>query len=210
MFFDLRNSRLVKPSIFNAIVAPRPIAWVSSSSIDGTINLAPFSYFTLLSSSPPTVIFSCVNPVDRREKDTLRNIRSSKEYVINMVSRAFLESMHVTSEPAPYGVNEFDMVNLPAIRSETVQAPRVDGTPAALECRLLKLVRIRPELPDDLGCTAVIGRVTGLYVASHFLDAAGHFRSIDAGLMARLGGNLYSELGQITQLASVAHNHKAR
>ena len=206
MFFDLRKSPLKKPSIFNAIVAPRPIAWVSSSSTDGNINLAPFSYFTLLSSSPPTVIFSCVNPRQGGEKDTLRNIRSSKEYVINMVSREYLEAMHSTSKPTPYGLNEFEMADIPSTPSETVQVPRVDGTPAALECRLLRLIRIRPEHEDDLGSTAVIGRVTGLYVAPHLIDSAGYFQSVDAGLVARLGGSLYSELGAITQLASVAHN----
>ncbi|WP_370635934.1 flavin reductase family protein [Paralcaligenes sp. KSB-10] len=206
MFFDLRKSTLIKPSILNAIVAPRPIAWVSSSSAGGGVNLAPFSYFTLLTNSPPTVIFSCVNPTDRREKDTLQNIRSSKEYVINMVSRDFLEAMHSTSRPAPYGTNEFDMINLRSTHSENVKAPRVEGTPAALECKLLKLVRIRPEHHDDLGCTAVIGRIVGLYVARHLLDSDGRFRSIEAGLVARLGGNLYSELGEITELASVARS----
>lgn len=209
MFFDLRESPSPKPSIFNAIVAPRPIAWVSSASLDGRINLAPFSYFTLLSSSPPTVIFSCVNPVDRQDKDTLRNIRSSKEYVINMVSREFLEAMHLTSKPAPYGVNEFEMANVASASSETVRPPRVDGTPAALECRLLQLVEVAPERDGELGATAVIGRVTGLYVAEHLIDSSGRFRSIDAGLMARLGGSLYSELGNITPLAPVAHNQYA-
>jgi len=205
MFFDLRNASLAKPGILNAIVVPRPIAWVSSSSLTGDINLAPFSYFSLLSSSPPTVMFSCVNPTDRREKDTLRNIRDSKEYVINLVSKASLESMHLTSTPTPYGTNEFDIADLRSAPSENVIAPRVEGTPAALECTLHKLVTIDPERENDLGCTVVIGRIIGLYIAPHLLDEHGHFRSIEAGLMARLGGNLYSELGQITELASVAH-----
>jgi flavin reductase (DIM6/NTAB) family NADH-FMN oxidoreductase RutF len=204
MFFDLREAPLAKPSILNAIVAPRPIAWVSSSNVEGGVNLAPFSYFTLLTNSPPTVIFSCVNPTDRREKDTLQNIRSSKEYVINMVSKDFLESMHFTSRPFPYGTNEFDMADLRSARSENVMPPRVEGTPAALECKLLRLVKIRPENPGDLGCTAVIGRIIGVYIAADLLDSDGRFQSIEAGLVARLGGNLYSELGEITDLAPVA------
>jgi len=205
MFFDLDKAALPKPSLLNAIVAPRPIAWVSTLSKAGTTsNLAPFSYFNLLTNSPPTVMFSCVNPSDRREKDTLRNIRSTREYVINMVSRDLLEPMHASSRPAPYGTSEFDMVGVRRTPSETVAPPRVEGVPAALECRLLRLVRIPAAHAGELGCTAVIGRIVGLYVAPHLLGDDGRFRSHDAGLVARLGGNLYSEFGVITELASVA------
>lgn len=204
MFADLRGKRLDKPSIFNAIVAPRPIAWVSTLDAQGTANLAPFSYFNLLANRPPTVVFSCANPDDRREKDTLANIRGSGQFVINLVSRELLEQMHSTSTPVAAGVSEFEQFGIEPAPSETVRPPRVRHAPASLECELLQLVPIAPELPQDIGGTAIIGRIVGLHLERRFIDGNGRFDSRAARLMARLGGNMYSELGEITELAPLA------
>lgn len=204
MFADLRGKRLDKPSIFNAIVAPRPIAWVSTLDAQGSANLAPFSYFNLLANRPPTVVFSCANPDDRREKDTLANIRASGQFVINLVSRELLEQMHSTSTPVPAGVSEFEQFGIEPAPSENVRPPRVRHAPASLECELLQLVPIAPDLPQDIGGTAIIGRIVGLHLERRFIDGNGRFDSRAARLMARLGGNMYSELGEITELAPLA------
>lgn len=204
VFFDLRAAALEKPSLLNAIVAPRPIAWVSTIDAQGVTNLAPFSYFNLLSNSPPTVVFSCVNPADRSEKDTLGNVRATGQFVINMVSRELLELMHRSSAPWPAGTSEFEHLRIDPVASAHVRPPRVRAAPAALECTLLHLIPIAPERPGEPGCTAVIGRVVGLHVAAHLLDARGRFSSREAGLVARIGGHGYAELGAITELAPVA------
>jgi len=204
MFFDLREARLSRPSLLNAIVAPRPIAWVSTLNEDGVVNLAPFSYFNLLTNSPPTVVLSCVNATDRPAKDTLRNIRRSGEFTISMVSRELLEVMHQSSAPMPFGVSEIDALGIDATPSTNVRPPRVRAAPAALECTLLQEIAVPAERPGDLGCTALVARIVGLYIAPHLLDDAQRFRTVDAHLVARIGGNFYAELGPLTEIASVA------
>ncbi len=115
-----------------------------------------------------------------------------------------LEAMHATSRPVPHGVSEFELMGVEQVQSDHVRPPRVRDAPAAFECRLLQLVPVEPELPGDIGSTAVIGRITGLHVDPRFIDANGRFMSVASGLMARLGGNFYSELGTITELAPLA------
>jgi flavin reductase (DIM6/NTAB) family NADH-FMN oxidoreductase RutF len=205
MYFDLLGPQAPRLSIFNAIVAPRPIAWVSTVDEDGVANLAPFSYFNLLTSNPPTTIFSCTAPGDRREKDTVANVRSTGEFVINIVSHELLHAMHASSATVPHGVDEFALAGVARTASANVRPPRVSAAPAALECRAIQFLEIEAERAGDSRCTAVIGRVVGLHVAPEFLDANGRFDSVRARLMARLGGHQYAELGTVTELASLVH-----
>jgi flavin reductase (DIM6/NTAB) family NADH-FMN oxidoreductase RutF len=205
MFVDLRTQRHDRPSIFNSLVVPRPIAWVSTVDADGLANLAPFSYFNLLASSPATVVFSCVNAADRDEKDTLSNIRATRQFVVNLVSRELLEAMHATSAPALRGVDEFELAGIARAAGTCVDAPRVLAAPAALECRLLQFLELPPEHQGELGATAVVGRVVGLHVADEFLDAQGRFDSVRACLVSRLGGPQYAGIGDITEIAPVSH-----
>lgn len=204
MFFDVLGDRARRWTILNAIVAPRPIAWVSSVDADGVTNLAPFSYFNLLSNSPPTLVFSCVTPGDRTERDTLSNVMATGEFVVNVVSRGLLEAMHATSRPVPRGVSEFALAGVLPAASVHVRPPRVEGAPASLECRLLHCLPIAPEHPGEAGCTAVVGRIVGVHVAPDLLDPHGRFDSARARLMARLGGPQYAELGEIIELAALA------
>lgn len=204
MFLDILGDRSTRWTILNALVAPRPIAWVSSMDAKGHTNLAPFSYFNLLCNSPPTLIFSCMNPGDRQERDTLANVTATGEFVVNIVSRDLLDAMHATSAPVPRGVSEFDYAGITPEASVHVRPPRVHGAPAALECRVLQYLPIPPQRPGEAGCTAVVGRVLGVHVARELLDARGRFDSRRARLMARLGGPQYAELGEITELAAVA------
>lgn len=208
MFFDLHGPVLPdvpRPSIFTALIAPRPIGWVSSVSSHGVVNLAPFSYFNLLSSSPATVIFSCTAPTDRHEKDTLANVKATGEFVINLVSRELLVAMHKSSSPVPNGVNEFEFAGVDSAPSVHVKPPHVRAAPAALECRLLQLINIEPERLGDSHATAVLGRVVGLHIAAEFLNDQYRFDTISARLITRLGGNQYAEIGTITELPSLVH-----
>jgi flavin reductase (DIM6/NTAB) family NADH-FMN oxidoreductase RutF len=202
MFHDLLRESGFKRSIFNAIVAPRPIGWISSMALDGRINLAPFSHFNLVSTAPAVLIFSCNTPADRQEKDTLSNVRATGEFVCNMVSHALVEAMNATSAPVPHGHNEFELAGIEPAASVHVAPPRVAASPAALECRLLRFVDIEPEQPGDTRSTVVFGRVVGVHIAEGFLDAKGRFDTARARPVTRLGGIQYAEAGTIFELPS--------
>jgi flavin reductase (DIM6/NTAB) family NADH-FMN oxidoreductase RutF len=145
-----------------------------------------------------------VNSTDRDEKDTLANIRATRQFVVNLVSHPLLEAMHATSAPAPRGIDEFDMARVKRTASACVDAPRVSTAPAAMECRLLRFLELEPEHEGELGATAVVGRVIGLHVADEFFDEEGRFDSVRARLMSRLGGPHYAAIGEVTELGPVS------
>lgn len=202
MFFDLNQSPGFKRTVFNAIVAPRPIGWISSVDEHGTANLAPFSHFNLVSTAPPVLIFSCNTPADRPEKDTIANVRATGEFVVNLATLALAEAMNATSAPAPRGVDEFELAGLQKAASVLVRPPRVAASPAALECRVLRFVDIDPEKPGETRSTVVFGRVVGVHIAEGFLDANGRFDTAKARPLTRLGGTQYAEAGAIFDLPS--------
>src|SRR3954466_15994508 len=102
MFVDPRTAKDLNRAIFNAIVAPRPIGWISSQSPDGVVNLAPFSHFNIVSTPPPVLLFSCNTPADRPQKDTLANVRATGEFVYNLATYELREAVNATSTPAPF------------------------------------------------------------------------------------------------------------
>lgn len=202
MFFDPQTAAGFRRSIFNAIVAPRPIGWISSISRDGRVNLAPFSQFNLASTAPPVVMFACNTPADRDEKDTITNVRATGEFVVNLVSWELREAMNITSTPAPHGDDEFDLAGLAKAPSVKVRPPRVRASPANLECRLLRFVEIEPEFPGETPSTVVLGRVVGLHVGEGFLDADGRFDTLRAQPLSRLGGIQYATVGPVVEMAA--------
>lgn len=202
VFHDLRNAPAFKRSIFNAIVAPRPIGWISSMSAAGHCNLAPFSHFNMVSTAPPVLMFSCNTPADRPEKDTIANVRETGEFVYNLVTRDLTEQMNATSAALPHGTDEFDVAGLAKAPCQHVRAPRVAASPASMECRLLRFVEIEPELPGETASIVVFGRIIGLHTAEGFIDANGRFDTARARPMARLGGNQYAEAGPIFEMAA--------
>lgn len=202
MFFDLNNTPDFKRTVFNAIVAPRPIGWISSADAQGNTNLAPFSHFNLVSTAPAVLMFSCNTPADRPEKDTIANVRATGEFVVNLVTRDLAERMNATSAPAPRGTDEFALAGIEKAPCVLVRPPRVAASPTALECRLLRFVDIEPERPGETRSTVVFGRVVGVHIAEGFLDANGRFDTAKARPMTRLGGNQYAEAGPIFELPS--------
>ena len=121
-------------------VLPRPIAWVSTIGEDGVYNLAPFSFFTGLSSKPAVVGFGVGRKRDGRKKDTLVNVEFSKDFVINIVTEAIAAAMNQTSGEYPSHVDEFKEAGLTAVKSDLVKPPRVAESPVNLECRLLQIL----------------------------------------------------------------------
>ena len=121
-------------------VLPRPIAWVSTIGEDGVHNLAPFSFFSGLSTKPAVVGFGVGAKRDGSKKDTLVNIEFSKEYVINIVTESVAAAMNQTAGEYPSHVDEFKEAGLTAIKSDLVKPPRVAESPINLECRLLQIL----------------------------------------------------------------------
>ena len=177
-----------------AIVSPRPIGWISSQGIDGSVNLAPYSYFNAISEQPPMVMFSSA-PGGDTSKDSLRNVLETREFVVNVVSAALGDAMNVSSGSFPYGTNEFDEAGLEMAACETVSVPRVKAAPAALECCLWQAIELPP--PDDgRASTMVIGTITGIHIADNVIVDG----KVDVAAyqpLARLG---YMDYAQISEL----------
>ena len=174
-------------------VAPRPIAWVSTVSAAGEPNLAPYSYFNAGGQNPPSVVVvPNVNP-DGTEKDTLRNVRETGEYVVNVASRDQAAAMTATAAALPHGESEWPLAGIDPLPSERVTPGRVPGCPFALECRLHEIV----EHGDGPGAARyVIGEVVFAHVAADLLNPAGELASLDSGVvggLARLGGDWYAD-----------------
>lgn len=200
MFLDPLQTPNFKRSIFNAIVAPRPIGWISTVSEQGKVNLAPFSQFNLVSTAPPVLMFACNSPADRPEKDTIANVRATGEFVANLVSWELREAMNLTSTPLPHGQDEFVLAGLAKANCLMVRPPRVAASPVSMECRVIQIIRIEAEHPGETQSTVVLGRVLGLHIQDDYLDADGRFNTIKAQPLARLGGYQYTTLGQVIEM----------
>lgn len=138
-------------------VQPRPIAWVSSVDEKGQPNLAPYSFFTVVCPNPPTIVFC---PNIRRDtqspKDTLMNIRTTGEFVVNIVTQDNVGQMNLTSVEAPADLDEFEYAGLTPLPSKLVKPPRVAESPIHFECKLTQIV----EIGDQLGQgSLVIGEI---------------------------------------------------
>ena len=150
MFFDDQRKHGLRHNPFKALVAPRPIAWVSSVDIDGIANLAPFSYFNACADRPPTIMFAPNNPRPNGEgKDTLRNIEQTNEFVVNLVGYDLREAMNLSSAHVDPSVDEFALAGLTPAPSVHVKAPRVEEAPVSLECRFITRLRLRATIPGS-------------------------------------------------------------
>ena len=190
LFIDIATDSF-KRGIFNAIVAPRPIGWMSTVDAQGQANLAPFSYFNIVSNDPPMLVFSCNTPEDRPAKDTLKNVRETDEFVFNFASAALVREMNMTSAALAPGVDEFEYAGLEKAACKLVKAPRVARSPAALECKVFKVINIANERGGP-EVHVIFGKVVGMHIHPDFLDDHGHFRTELAQPVTRLGGAEYA------------------
>jgi flavin reductase (DIM6/NTAB) family NADH-FMN oxidoreductase RutF len=180
-----------KRGLFNAIVAPRPIGWMSTMDAAGNVNLAPFSYFNIMSSDPPVLAFSCNTPDDRSDKDTLKNVRETGEFVFNLVSHALVRQMNMTSTPLPLGVDEFEFAGLEKAASVFVKPPRVARSPVACECKVINIVEIGRDSGNP-GVSVTFGRIVGVHILPGYLEDNGRFNTALACPVTRLGGAEYA------------------
>jgi flavin reductase (DIM6/NTAB) family NADH-FMN oxidoreductase RutF len=172
------------------VIAPRPIAFVSTLGPSGTGNLAPFSYFTMGGSSPQSLVFCPLLNSNSERKDTLRNIEATEEFVVNIVTRAMAEGVNQASFAYGYGTDEFDAAGFTRAPSTMVKPPRVLESPVNMECRLFRIVR-HGEGP--LASNYVIGEVVAVHVDDAVLvNGIPDIRRIAP--VTRLGGDDWGEL----------------
>jgi flavin reductase (DIM6/NTAB) family NADH-FMN oxidoreductase RutF len=119
-FYEMKCGHGLSHDPFKAIIAPRPIGWISTQSLDGHTNLAPYSFFNALGENPHILGFSSTG-----YKDSVKNIEQTKEFVFNLATRLLAEKMSITSYAAPYGINEMRLAGLEALPSRLVNVPRV-------------------------------------------------------------------------------------
>jgi flavin reductase (DIM6/NTAB) family NADH-FMN oxidoreductase RutF len=188
MFYRPAEGHGLPHSPFNALVSPRPIGWISTRGRLGD-NLAPYSFFNAVAYTPPQVIFA------GGAKDSLRNIRETGVFAVNLVSEPLWQAMNATSAPLPHGVDEFTHAGIEKAPCHEIDCPRVAASPATLECRLQQVVTLEGGA-DFL----TIGTVVGIHIREEFL-VEGRFDVVKAQLMARLG---YMDYTQVTELRPLA------
>jgi len=172
-------------AVLTGVIVPRPIAFVSTMSPDGEVNLAPYSFFNAVSYNH--VVFSSSRHVSNKSKDTLRNIEETGQFVVNIVVDPIADAMNATAAEYPEGVDEFEIAGLTHAPSQIVKPPRVAESPVNIECELDQVVQIGSG-PHEHGL--VIGKILLMHVSDDVID--GH-RIDQAKLMAtgRMGGNMY-------------------
>lgn len=165
----------------NAIVAPRPIGWIGTRSRAGQVNLAPYSFFNLLSYRPPIIAFSSAG-----RKDSLRNVEETGEFVWNLCTRPLAEQMNETSGDFAPEVNEMDVVGLTAAPSRVIDVPLVAESPVSFECRMTDIVPLKG-LNGDVRNWLVIGEVVAVHIDQDLL-VDGVYDTAKARPVTRGGG----------------------
>jgi len=188
MYYDsIENKHGLKHDPFKALIAPRPIGWISSISADGICNLAPYSFFNAVSDRPPYVMFSSAD-----FKDSVRNIEQTGEFTCSMATWDTRGGMNISSASVPADTDEFPLSGLTPTTSKFVKPPRVKESPAAFECRHWKTVPLPDVVPGtENGHFVVIGHVVGIYIDDQFIDDG----MVNTGAMqpiARMGYMEYS------------------
>jgi flavin reductase (DIM6/NTAB) family NADH-FMN oxidoreductase RutF len=167
---------------FNALVAPRPIGWISSHSAAGVLNLAPYSFFNAFNYTPPIIGFS-----SNGYKDSVRNVSETREFVWNLATRPIVDAMNATSATVGHDVSEFDLGGLTAEPSRVVTVPRVAESPVSMECRLSQLIQLTGADGGPVQTWLVLGEVVGVHIREDLLED-GVYNTAKAQPVVRGGG----------------------
>jgi flavin reductase (DIM6/NTAB) family NADH-FMN oxidoreductase RutF len=189
--YDKRDKALLPFDPFKAIVAPRPIGWITSISARGEINLAPYSYFNGICSRPNLVMFA-----SESRKDSVTFIAETREFVCNLATWDLREQMNATSAPLPRGVNEMESAGLEAAPSRLVKPPRVKASPCALECKLVDIIQMRTADGTPLDNHVVFGQVIGIHIDERFIKD-GRLDTAAMRPIARCGYDEYTAVESI-------------
>ena len=186
-------------------ILPRPIAFVSTVSEKGVFNLAPYSFFTAITSKPPHICFAPSIKKGGHKKDTLNNIEKTKEFVVNIVSYSFIEKVNEAATEFPEDYDEFKETGLTSVKSQIVKAPRLKESYINMECKLNQIVYLGPQEPG--GGALVIGEVVLFHVSDEIIKNG----RIDTSLLdpvGRLAGQEYSKLGKRFTLLRKLYKNK--
>lgn len=189
--------------LLTSIVAPRPIAWVSTISAKGVPNLAPYSFYNAVAGFPPTIMFSVAyRRREPREKDTLRNIREVGEFVSHIVDDAAANAMIQTAIEWESGVNEFDQAQLDTVPAIDVCPLRIASAPVAMECKVTQIVPV-----EGATNVMVLGRVVRFHVREDlYRSDLGLVDTVRMQPITRLGGAVeYTRIGELFHLEMPAH-----
>ena len=208
---DVTPSQLAHREFYNILisaVAPRPIAWVSSLSASGQPNLAPFSFFNAVCAKPPLLAFAPGMRSQKKSgtaagvpagtpKDTLRNIRETGEFVINVVTYELAEAMNLTSGEYDASINEFELAKVASAPSKVVRPQRVAESPVSFECKLHQILDFNPG-PE--GGSLVIGEIVSIHIDDRHLKE-GRLDRNSLDLIGRMGGMQYTRTTQRFEMA---------
>ena len=186
MFYDARNKAPLKHDPVKALVAPRPIGWISTLSRDGIANLAPYSFFNLVASGPSIGAFSSAG-----RKDSQTNAEQTGEFVCNIASFDQREAVNSSAATLPPEIDEFALTGLGTLPSQLIKPPRVKGAPAHLECVYLQTVPLFSKDGVRNGFDLVLGEVVGVHIDDQFVKE-GLVDTAAMRLIARLGYLDYS------------------
>lgn len=193
MYYDLsKTETAIAYKLLAATVVPRPIAWTVTRSKSGIINAAPFSFFNVVGSAPPTVVLGILSDPEKGLKDTARNITETGEFVINLVPVSLVESMNLTSIDAPADVSEIEMARIPTTPSIHVSPPRISTSPVSFECIN------QTSLVTGPNQILIVGRVVAIHIADEFMKdpVRGHVDTLKLDLVARTFGAGYARIGE--------------
>lgn len=193
MFYEPSKGHGLPHDPFKALVSPRPIGWISTQAKDGSLNLAPYSFFNALGTNPHLVMFC-----SEGAKDSYTNALETGEFVANLVSSDLIEQMNASSVDAPHGVSEFDYAGLTPEPSRLVRPPRVREAHAALECKVTEILSPKDLNGDPTSRYMIIGQVVGVYISDDALTD-GMFDVVKAGNVARLGYLDFSNVKEVFQ-----------
>lgn len=196
MFYTPEGGHGLPHNPFKAIVAPRPIAWVSTRGVDGVDNLAPYSFFNAVADAPPQVIFAStgVKPDRGDTKDSVGNIRDTGQFCINIVGADLMDAMNTSAAALGREVDEFARAGLDRAPCETIDCARVAAAPASLECSLIDITTLR-----GASNFLVLGEVTGVHLRDDCLQN-GRFETALAKPLARLGYRDYAKITETFEL----------
>lgn len=188
MYYETdKNNHGLRYNPLKACVVPRPIGWISTVDKDGVVNLAPFSFFNLLSYDPPFVMFSAgVHEVDGGRKDTVANVEATHEFVYNMATFAQKDQMNDSARIVDRGVDEMAATGLEQEPSRLVRPPRVKGSPVQFECRLHQVVLLPGRIPSS-NHHLVLGRVVAVHIDDRAITPDGRVDVVRLRPIARLG-----------------------
>lgn len=180
-FYEPAAGHGLKHDPFNAIIGPRPIGWISSRDRAGRVNLAPYSFFNAFNYTPPIIGFASL-----LEKDTVRNVRETGEFIWNLATKDIAQQMNATSAHVPHETDEFVLAGLTKVPGRLVAVPRVGESRAAMECKVLDIIQLKSKEGRSLKAWLTLGEVVAVHI-DRALIKDGVYQTAEAHPILRAG-----------------------